>query len=558
MATTNQLRGREAQNKVLTVAFGRWAVSGHLAYSKYDGTNVLAYNALGEGEWDACEQAFYKGVQIPTGDFHFHSGALATGMLSGPQQVDSYFDKDVPHSRTAAIGYKCPTGLADSDTMTNPPMDFEGIFRTKKVPNYNSSGTSTDFSYSANPARCIVELLNTYTRIPNFPSTYSAMADYWKSRIDWSAWCDFRDYCDTTETVDYTTLTDLDGVGLTAKFFSDTTLTTEVRRFIQPTIDSQGTGSAPPVYGVSGTSFSARFEGKVKPKYSETYTFRVTHDAGAKLWVNGTLVVNEWGSTGTHTGNIALTAGTLYDIKLEWKNDTGDWNIRLEWQSASTPYETIPARYLYPLSESKPRYESHIFWDTPTSPADAIRQILLITNSFMQEVKSKIRFYNYEQLSSSFALTEDDFDAFTFKRRTILNSDPITVYEAKMRDLDSNYLEEPITPIRYQLDRFDRMTAENVRVLNLFNTTRWQARKVLALRSKLEITSDIIAYAQGAMAKTYQLIPGDIGTISHRKLGVDPVSFLVVEAVDKAVAESQNRQGEQPEQRQFTLQNWVA
>jgi hypothetical protein len=556
MATINQLKNRESQRKVLAVSFGLQAVVGHLAYSYYNGTQVVGYNALGEGEWDACEQAYYKGIQIPTTDFNFHTGAIATAMNSGAQQVDPLFSADVPHSRTAAIGYKVPVGIADVDTETNPPNDFKGIFRTKKTPDFNSSGTQTGFSYSPNPGRCIVELLNTYARLPNLPSSYASMAAYWISRIDWANWVDFRDYHAGTETVDYTTIADFQGFGLTATFFSDTTLTTQVRKFVQPTIDSQGTMTAPPVYGVSPTSFSARFEGKIKPKYTETYTFRVTHDDGAKLWVNGTLIIDQWGTTGTHTGTIALTAGTFYDIKLEGFNGSGSWDFRLEWNSTSQPYETVPEKYLYPKPESRPRYESHVFWDTPTNLADGIKQILLVSNSIMQDVNGKLRFYCLEQLTPTFDLTQDMIDDIKFKRRDLLQVDPITSYEATMKDLDSNYLEEPISPVRIEIDHLTRTTAEKVRLVELFNTTRWQARKVLQTRAMLEIGNGLFTDITCKNAKSYPIIAGDVGTVTHTKLGHDPITVLVREATDKAVSETGRQQGKEIEQRVFTTQEW--
>lgn len=556
MTTINQLKNREAQLKVLTAAFGLQVVGGHLCYSTYDGANVIAYNALGEGEWDACDQAFYKGVQIPSGDLHFHSGALATGMTSGPQQVDSYFSADVPHSRTAAIGYKVPTGLADADTEKNPPTEFKGIFRTKKVPDFDSSGTQTDFAYSPNPARAIAELLATYARLPNVPASYSSILDYWISRIDWSNWCDFRDYHAGTETVDYTTITDFEGFGLTTRFFSDQTLTTEVRKFVQATIDSQGTSSAPPVYGVSATDCSARHEGKYKAKYTETYTFYVTHDDGAKLWVDGTLIVDEWGTTGTHSGTIALTAGQFYDIKLEWFNGAGNWDIRLEHESTSQARTTVPAKFLYPKPESRPRYESHVYFDTPTNLADAIRTILFVSNSFMQDVGGKLRFFCYEQLSSSFTFDDSIIDSLKFKRRDILQADPVTIYEAKMKDLDSNYLEEPITPVQIAVDRFARKTAENIKVVNLFNMTRWQARKVLETRAMIEVGNGMFAELGAKTSKSYPVVAGDLVTVSHRKLGASPINFLVRESVDKGVSEGKQTQGHEPESRTFTIQEW--
>lgn len=560
MATNNNLKDRDAQLKILEVAFGLQAVTGDLAWSFNTGTApsniVTAYHALGEGEWDGIDQLFFKGVQIPSSDYHWHSGALATGMLSGPQQVDSWFAKDVPHSRTAAIGFKCPVGLADADTLKNPPEGFKGIFRTKKVPNFNSSGTQTDFAYSANPARCIVELLKSYARLPNLPTTYSALADYWISRIDWANWCDFRDYHEQTETVDYTTITDFDGIGLTASFFSDTALTRLVRSFIQPTMDSQGTASAPPVYGVSGGSFSARFEGKIRAKYSETYTFRVTHDDGAKLWVNGSLIVDKWTTTGTDTGTIALTAGQLYDIKLEWKNTTGNWDIRLEWNSTSQPYETVPETRLYPVASTQKLYETHVRFTAATNPADAIREILFQSNSKMQDVNGKLRFYCLEDLSSTFTLDDAVIDRFSFRRRDILQADPVTALEAKFQDIESNYLEEPFNPVQVELDTFNRKTAENVQIINLFNTTRWRARKILQMRAKLDFENRMFAELEAKQSKSYPIVAGDVITVDHRKLS-SATTFLVREAVDRSTADIGGGQGTEAESRTFTLQEWA-
>ncbi len=291
----NHLKNSESQRKYLAAAFGRQKVAGYLCWSKVEGASpthqITAYNALGEGEWDSCEAAYYKGVLIPPADYHFHPGALATGMTSGPQQVDSFFDKDVPHSRTAAIGYKAPVGLGSADIENTPPTDFKGIFRTKKCPDFNDEGIQTNFSYSPNPARCIIEGLLTYARLPNLPSSYQGAAAYWLSRIDWGNWVDFRDYHNGNETVDYTTIPDFEGFGLTANYYNGLNFDTFVRKFVEPTINlNPGTVSL--VAGVDVDNFSARFEGKIKARYSETYTFHLTFDDNARLYVNNTLVID--------------------------------------------------------------------------------------------------------------------------------------------------------------------------------------------------------------------------------------------------------------------------
>lgn len=564
MAVINHLKNANQAQKYLAVAFGRQAVKGHLVWSKVAGSSpthqITAYNALGEGEWEAIEGAFWKGVPIPAADLNFHKGALATAMTSGNQIVDSFFDKDVPHSRTAAIGYKVPIGLGSDDIENTPPTDFEGIFKTKKCPDYSEDGEEVDFSYSVNPARVIAELLRTYARLPNLPGIYPTAADYWLSRIDWENWTAFRDFHDQTETVDYTTISEFDGFGLTAEYYTGTNFDTFVTKFVHPNFDINY-GSKPPAYGVAAGNFSGRFEGKIKFEYSQTYTFTVTHDNGARLWINGTQVINEWqndglSTPGTHTATFAATANTFYDIKIEWNDGGVTGNLKVEWESSSQTKEVIPSKNLYPKAESKPLYEAHVFFEAPTNFADAIRTILFQTNSIMQDVNGKLRFYALEDLTSSFTLDNSNIDTFKFRRRDILMQNPVTAYEADFKDLDLQYLEKPATPVRLELDGITRKLAENIKTVPMFNTTRWQARKILETRAKLEVGNGLLVEVTAKAAKTYPIVAGDLITATHRKIGETPRNYLVRESADGGVSEGDFAQGADVEKRNFVMQEW--
>jgi len=97
-------------------------------------------------------------------------------------------------------------------------------------------------------------------------------------------------------------------------------------------------------------NFSARWTGAVKPKFSETYTFTTTSDDGIRLWVNGQLIIENWTSHGAidNTGDITLEANRKYSIKLEYFQGGGPCAIRLDWQSAHQPRETVPSAALFP------------------------------------------------------------------------------------------------------------------------------------------------------------------------------------------------------------------
>ena len=133
---------------------------------------------------------------------------------------------------------------------------------------------------------------------------------------------------------------------LTRDFAKATLKTTKV----VPVVNfDYGTGSPDPL--VTSDTFQIRFTGKVVPRFSETYTFFVQSDEGVRLWVNGTLLIDNW-VTQTATekmANIALTAGTPVSIRLEYFENTGSASVRLRWYSASQYYQIIPTNRLRPL-----------------------------------------------------------------------------------------------------------------------------------------------------------------------------------------------------------------
>ncbi|WP_415841156.1 PA14 domain-containing protein, partial [Paenibacillus typhae] len=83
--------------------------------------------------------------------------------------------------------------------------------------------------------------------------------------------------------------------------------------------------------------------------YSETYQFFTNSDDGIRVWVNGTAVIDSWmKQSGTErTGSIALQAGQLYDIKVEYYENAGDASVRLMWQSPSQAKVVVPTGALF-------------------------------------------------------------------------------------------------------------------------------------------------------------------------------------------------------------------
>ncbi len=99
------------------------------------------------------------------------------------------------------------------------------------------------------------------------------------------------------------------------------------------------------------TSFSARFSGFVTPEYSETYTFYVGTNSGVRVWVDNTLLIDQWNNTSTtqFSGTIPLSAGTSYPIRIEY-NNTATASLSLSWSSPSQAKQIIPSANLAPAS----------------------------------------------------------------------------------------------------------------------------------------------------------------------------------------------------------------
>ncbi len=120
---------------------------------------------------------------------------------------------------------------------------------------------------------------------------------------------------------------------------------------LDPTVDFVWNGAVP-VAGINATYFVTRWVGQVMPQYSETYYFVTKTDDGAKLWVNGQLVIDKWLAQGTTewAGQITLQAGVLYDIRMEYYQGNGGDEAHLSWYSADQVKQVIPQSRLYPLA----------------------------------------------------------------------------------------------------------------------------------------------------------------------------------------------------------------
>jgi hypothetical protein len=190
--------------------------------------------------------------------------------------------------------------------------------------------------------------------------------------------------------------------GYSAVYYDNADLSSPTVLRVDQAIDFDWGASSPNPAAIQPSTFSARWTGRIKPAYSETYTFTATADDGVRVWVNGTLLVDRWGDrpqlfgdankdgtvdfkdfqmlevqygtpgpetdfdrSGTvddadftllynafgksgastipvNSGTIDLVAGQRYDVAVEYYQNTGDAKIKFEWQSARQAPQVVP------------------------------------------------------------------------------------------------------------------------------------------------------------------------------------------------------------------------
>jgi regulation of enolase protein 1 (concanavalin A-like superfamily) len=142
-------------------------------------------------------------------------------------------------------------------------------------------------------------------------------------------------------------ITPLVSPGLTAQYFGTTGLSSLRLTRTDASVDFNWGGGSPDSK-VSADGFSARWTGRVLPRYSQNYTFYTQSDDGVRLWVNGQLLIDNWGDHALteNTGTVSLTAGKWVDLKLEYYERAWGATARLLWSSPSQPKEVVPSSQL--------------------------------------------------------------------------------------------------------------------------------------------------------------------------------------------------------------------
>jgi PA14 domain/PKD domain/DNA/RNA non-specific endonuclease len=108
-------------------------------------------------------------------------------------------------------------------------------------------------------------------------------------------------------------------------------------------------GRLAPTEGMPPGDFSARWTGFVRPEFTEEYSFYLSANGQARLWIN-----DQEAASGSR---LNLTAGQMIPIRVEYTRSGDAPRLMLEWQSISLKREVVPAGRLYPSDPQKARPE---------------------------------------------------------------------------------------------------------------------------------------------------------------------------------------------------------
>lgn len=165
------------------------------------------------------------------------------------------------------------------------------------------------------------------------------------------------------------------GTGLSAVYFNNADFTGKSAERIDKKVYFEGNAALPA--GINPSTYSIRWTGKLKPSYSETYTFTTYADDGVRLWVDHKLLIDDWTTHAAvaRSATIALASSRKVDIQLEYFNHAGSATAQLYWQSPSQIKSIVPTSRLYPESQNLASKIDHAFAFAQTQIARTLADV---------------------------------------------------------------------------------------------------------------------------------------------------------------------------------------
>lgn len=138
------------------------------------------------------------------------------------------------------------------------------------------------------------------------------------------------------------------GDGLKGEYYDNSDLTNLMVTKIDPTVNfNWGTGK--PASVTQSNTFSVRWSGNLRAQTTEPYTIYLRTDDGVRLWINDQLVIDRWvNQSATEVSTtLNLVANQMYEIKIEYFENTNNAVAQLRWSTPTRSKAIIPKSNLY-------------------------------------------------------------------------------------------------------------------------------------------------------------------------------------------------------------------
>jgi hypothetical protein len=136
--------------------------------------------------------------------------------------------------------------------------------------------------------------------------------------------------------------------GLKGEYFADPGLKDLKLTRLDPRIEFSWDPAASPDPSVPAM-FHARWSGQIEAPHTETYTFFLNINEGARLWVADKLLIDKWnGPPKEYSASIPLKKAEKTSIKLEFRKGKSWGLVHLHWQSPRVGRQPIPPDKMFP------------------------------------------------------------------------------------------------------------------------------------------------------------------------------------------------------------------
>lgn len=147
---------------------------------------------------------------------------------------------------------------------------------------------------------------------------------------------------------------------LLGEYYHGTNFETLILRRMDARVDFDW-NAAHPAPEVKRDDISVRWTGTLSAPSDGEYAFYTDADDGTRLWVDETLIIDDWTPHGVveQRGQARLRKGQATPVRLEYFQGGGGAAVRLSWSAPGGQKETIAPRFLAPPDAPPPRTRSN-------------------------------------------------------------------------------------------------------------------------------------------------------------------------------------------------------